>query len=102
MLANGGHGLTQASQRRLFSTAAFIGGLLLAVLFASCGGGGDSDSSSPTASAVIPTVESPRALDRFHYVASLTIREKTLDKKPEQVVISTEGVFQRPIRHALT
>lgn len=87
----------------MFSTAAFIGGLLLAVLLSACGSGSaDEDSSSPTGPAVFPTAEGPLALDRFHYVASLTIREKTLDKRPEEVVISTEGVFQRPDRHAFT
>jgi hypothetical protein len=42
------------------------------------------------------------ALDRFHYVASLTVREKRDGGGAGEVAVSTEGDFQSPDRHAFT
>ncbi|MEX1255626.1 MAG: hypothetical protein WEE64_14920 [Dehalococcoidia bacterium] len=97
--------------RRKRVGAALIGGLLLSLtLVAGCDGDdGDADptatapSSSPVEeqSAPAPTAESALPLDRYHYVASLTLRETKPDGA-EEVVISTEGDYQSPDRHALT
>lgn len=87
------------------AAAALAGGLLLTLLLAGC----RSDYSyyqapTPTAPPPTPTAEggSALALERFHYVASLTVREKKADGEASEVVVSTEGDFQSPDRHAFT
>jgi hypothetical protein len=51
-----------------------------------------------------PSVEpsSLLALQRYHYLASLTLNSAGSDGKPAQIVVSTEGDFQSPDRHAFT
>ncbi len=99
------------SRRRIVG-AAFAGGLLFSLALATaCSDDGDS---TPTATlpaseagtaaptqALTPTPESALPLDRYHYAASLTLRE-TKAGAPREVVISTEGDYQAPDRHAFT
>ena len=77
---------------------ALILGLLVtaAMLLVACG----SDGSSGEKSTAVPTVAGAIALDRFHYVASLTLRESNAGGK--QVTVSTEGDYQAPDRHSFT
>ncbi len=87
--------------------AGVLAGVLLpALLLASCGGSTESTPTpSPTAQVTAtPTAQNGSALplERFHYVASLTIREKNPDGDPAEVAVSTEGDFQAPDRHAFT
>jgi hypothetical protein len=82
--------------------AAVTGGLLVIALLGACGdGGGDAE---PTEAAASPTPtaveESAIPLERFHYVASLTLREQR--REGSNLVLSTEGDFQSPDRHAFT
>jgi hypothetical protein len=90
-----------------------LGGLLLSLtIIAACDD--DGDSADPTATApstdtaeqqsatpVTVTPESALPLERYHYVASLTLRE-TKPEGAKEVVISTEGDYQSPDRHAFT
>jgi hypothetical protein len=84
------------------------GGLLLALLLAACGSASGSETQatpSPTAvPSATPTAENGSALplDRFHYVASLTIRETNPGAESGEVVVSTEGDYQSPDRHSFT
>lgn len=82
--------------------AAYIGGFLLAMALVACGGGDDVSSPEATEVSHAPTPAALQNLDSFHYVASLTVREKTLNRTPNEVTISTEGDFQQPDRHAFT
>ena len=82
--------------------AVVAGGLLLALLLAGCR---SSAAPAPTPTATspppTPTAEvSALPLVRFHYVASLTLRETGVDAGAAEVVISTEGDFESPDRHA--
>jgi hypothetical protein len=80
--------------------AAFTGGLLL-LLLAACGGGGGPRLELPTP---VPTGRESSLLDleRFHYVASLTLKGNGPDGAPVPIVVSTEGDFQSPDHHAFT
>lgn len=85
--------------------AALAGGLLLAALLAGCAGEGEAEpTASPTLPRPTPTAEAGSALplERFHYVASVTLREKKGDGEAGELVVSTEGDFQWPDRHAFT
>jgi hypothetical protein len=77
-----------------------MGGLLL-LLLAACGRGGGQRLELPTA---VPTGQesSLLSLERFHYTASLTLKGNGPDGAPVEVVVSTEGDFQSPDRHAFT
>lgn len=77
-----------------------IPALAAAVLLAASACGGSSDSPAAESRATAPTVEGALALERFHYEASLTLRETEAEGK--QVSVSTEGDFQAPDRHAFT
>ena len=76
------------------------GGLLLALLLAGC----NSDSDGPASSVILPpsTEESALTLERFHYRATVTLREQVDEGEARELVISTEGDFQQPDRHAFT
>lgn len=80
--------------------AAFSGGLLL-LSAAACGRGQGSTVALPTP---MPTGQESSLLDlqRFHYVVSLTMRGNGPERAPLDVVVSTEGDFQGPNRHAFT
>lgn len=74
--------------------------LAAAVLLAASACGGSSDEPSANSPATTPTVEGALALERFHYEASLTLRET--EAGGSQVSVSTEGDFQAPDRHSFT
>jgi hypothetical protein len=91
---------------RIRIAGVLAGALLLALVFAGCDSASDPEpmpsptvQPSPTA-----TVENGSALplESFHYVAALSIREANPDGEPDDVVVSTEGDFQAPDRHAFT
>ena len=89
-------------------TAALVGGLLLAALLLGCGSNGDSEP-TPTSTALPPTPPPPTAqgesalpLERFHFVVVLTLKEISAEGEINEVVISTEGDFESPDRHAFT
>jgi hypothetical protein len=80
--------------------AACTGGLLL-LLLAACGGAGGPRLELPTP---VPTGQESSLLDleRFHYLASLTLTGNGPDGAPVPIVVSTEGDFQSPDHHAFT
>lgn len=82
--------------------AALAGGLLLSLALAACAGG-NSPAPLPSPS---PTIGREDAgilpLERFHYVASLTLRSEIDGGEEREVTISTEGDFQSPNRNAFT
>ena len=95
--------MQRASQPRSSHRAAAVaGGLLLALLLAGCqSSAAPAPTPTPTALPPTPTAElSALPLVRFHYVASLTLRETGVDAGGDEVVISTEGNFESPDRHA--
>ncbi len=61
---------------------------------------------SPTALVPPPTSTaeggSALPLERFHYVASLRLRDENSDAEASEIVVATEGDFQSPDRHAFT
>ena len=85
--------------------AAVAGGLLLVAFVSACGGESGADA-APTAIGAKPTatVVSTGAipLERFHYVASLTMSGAASGGDPNELFVSTEGDFQSPDRHAFT
>ncbi len=92
---------------RLHDVAALAGGLLLALLIVACGEDGGRDSTPTAAATETPLSPTPTAqngsalpLERYHYVATLTLREQS--GKGSEVVITTRGRFQSPDRHAFT
>ena len=95
--------MQRASQPRSSHRAAAVaGGLLLALLLAGCrSSAAPAPTPTPTALPPTPTAEvGALPLVRFHYVASLTLRETGVDAGGDEVVISTEGNFESPDRHA--
>lgn len=98
--------MQKAHRPRMSSPAAALaGGLLLGALLAGCGTDSGSDPMpSPTVLSATPTTEGGSALplERFHYVVSITLREKKRDAEAGQLIVSTEGDFQSPDRHAFT
>jgi hypothetical protein len=87
-----------------------LGGLLLSLTLVACDdgdGSGDPTATAPPTDAIeeqaapSATPESALPLDRYHYVALLTLRE-TRPEGAREVVISTEGDYQSPDRHAFT
>jgi hypothetical protein len=79
---------------RLWPVAA---ALLLALTLAACGGG-SGPSPTPEATATLDPNASPLDLERFHYVAELRLLEQEGDRR--QLLISTEGDYVSPDRHA--
>ncbi len=79
------------------AAAVAAGCVVLLALVAGCGGGagGSKGAGAPTAGPALP-------LERFSYLATLTLREVRPDGEAREVVISTEGSFQSPDRHAFT
>jgi len=57
---------------------------------------------APTVTPTPPPLEETLPLDRFRYTAALTLRERGPASDAREVVISTEGTFQSPDRHAFT
>lgn len=91
------------------AVAAITGGLLLALIMAACA----DDSSSDTSPTPMPTAAAPSAtstpqsgsalpLDRYHYEATITLREHRANGKGKEVIFRTQGRFQAPDRHAFT
>lgn len=80
--------------------ATVLGLLVMAAVAMSAACGGSDDSSGATSSTAVPTVAGAIALDSFHYVASLTLRESNPSGK--QITVSTEGDYQAPDRHSFT
>ncbi len=88
--------------------AACAGGLLLALALAACGGGESAGTEGAAAGASLSpqpaaTAEdaAPLPLESFHYAATLTVRGR--DTAPgDELVISTDGDFQAPGRHAFS
>lgn len=78
--------------------------LIAGLLGASCGDGGADENvlAVPTATATPPPLEETLPLDRFHYTATLSLREEGPAQEAREVVVSTEGTFQSPDRHAFT
>ena len=89
--------LNAATSNGFIQKAALVGGLLLTCALFACGGGG-----SDKGARSLPTAESVRSLESFHYVASLSINEKRPGLSGKHVSVSTEGDFQQPDRHAFT
>jgi hypothetical protein len=75
--------------------------LTLLLVAAACGGDDGRvrrrDRAAPT-----PAPTGPLPLERFHYVASLTLQEARFAADARRVAISTEGDFQWPDRHAFS
>lgn len=94
--------MRRSGLRRRLQAAALIGGLLLAIIAVACGGDDDADLARDGATSVPPgavaesNVGGVAALDRFHYVATLTIQEQFGGGR---LTITTEGDFQHPDRH---
>jgi len=90
---------------RYGAAAAFVGGLALTFVLIGCGGEGEAEP-GPTATLMPPTPTPEGAsalpLDRFHYVASLTLRPANPKKGLDTVAVSTNGDFQAPDRHSFT
>ncbi len=74
-------------------------GLLL--VLTGCVGDGDSDSEADLAIAT-PLGGDALPLERFHYVAALTLREEVAGGVASEIVVSTEGDVQAPDRHAFS
>lgn len=70
--------------------------------FACDDGGGDAGPPVPTATPTPPPLEETLPLERFGYTATLTLREFGPASEAGEIVVSTEGTFQSPDRHAFT
>jgi hypothetical protein len=86
--------------------AALSGGvLLLGALLAGCGGD-ESAPAEPATAAAAPTATvgygEALPLRRFHYVVMATVRGQPQPDKSNAVVVTTEGDFEWPDRHAFT
>jgi hypothetical protein len=83
--------------------AAVTGGLVVIALLAACSDDGYGTDPTEMAPAATGTPESASALplDRFHYAATLTLREQQ-PVDANEVVISTEGDYQSPDRSSFT
>ncbi len=81
--------------------AAALGGLLLLGASTACGSSDDSDTPSATATQS-PEPSSLTDLDRYHYVATLTLEGSKADGAVNNVSVTTEGDYERPDRHAFT
>ncbi len=81
--------------------AAVAGGLLL-ILGAACGGA--TRNSGPPAATPSPSPEpsSLTDLELYHYVATLELRGSKADGSANSVVVTTEGDYQAPDRHAFS
>ena len=97
------------SRRRMLSLpAALVGGLLLASLLLACGDDGGADQRArsslppPPPPTATPEKGSALPLERFHFVTSLTIRAQGAEGQAAPIIVSTEGDFQSPDRHAFT
>ncbi|MEX0785575.1 MAG: hypothetical protein WD939_02965 [Dehalococcoidia bacterium] len=74
--------------------------MLLATLLAACGDGSSTDQPALATPTAAPAAALP--LDRFHYTASLTLREAGGGSEAGELFVSTSGDFQWPDRHSLT
>jgi hypothetical protein len=83
--------------------AAVTGGLFVLALVTACNGDDYGAAPTETAPAATGTPETASALplDRFHYAATLTLREQQ-PADASEVIISTEGDYQSPDRNAFT
>lgn len=88
--------------------AACLGGLVVAALLSACATESSGSAPIPTATPLPPTLTptpengSAIPLERFHYVAALTLRGRNEDGAEEEIRISTEGDYQAPDRHSFT
>jgi hypothetical protein len=81
------------------AAAALLGGLLLLSGACSDDGSSPAPAPTPTTTAEATGIEE---LERFHYIASLTLRSPGADGVANELTITTEGDFQAPDRHAFT
>ena len=85
--------------------AALVGGLLLVAFVSACSGENGADP-TPTASGAEPTATvvgtGAIPLERFHYVASLTMSGAASGGDTNELFVSTAGDFQSPDRHAFS
>ena len=106
-------GMLRVGAYRFAATlAAAAGGLLLLVLLSACSGESGVDPApspstvEPAASGTAPAATAVGAgaipLERFHYVASLTMVGAASGGDSNELFVSTEGDFQSPDRHAFT
>lgn len=87
--------------------AAVIGGLLLVLAIAACG---ESDAaappSTPTPGPVLATATAENGsalpLQRYHYAASFALQTKSKARNAGKLLITTEGDYESPDRHAFT
>jgi hypothetical protein len=76
--------------------------VLVALLAFACDDNGDKAPPASTATPTPPPLEETLPLERFRYAATLTLRERGAASEAREVIISTEGTFQSPDRHAFT
>jgi hypothetical protein len=91
--------MKRPGRRSIAIVAAAVGGLLL-ILTSACGGG--TKYSGPPAATPSPSPEpsSLTDLDRYHYVAALELHGSKADGSANSIVVTTEGDYQSPDRHA--
>ncbi len=91
--------------RRYLRRAAVCAGVALAAaVLLGCGGDSTEPTSAVKAVVVTPTAESggPLPLERYHYVASLTLLTEKAGGEASKITVSTRGDVQSDERHALT
>ena len=77
--------------------------LLVGLLAFACDDDGkDTAPPAPTPTPTAVPLDETLPLERFSYVATLTLRERGPASEAREVVVSTEGTYQSPDRHAFT
>lgn len=98
-------GLVRNTAMRLdkMTAAALSGGvLLLAVLTSACGSSEAKPAPATPPPTATPEIGSAVPLQRFHYVVTATVRGRPQAEAKNEVVVTTEGDYQAPDRHAFT
>jgi hypothetical protein len=90
------------NRRSLSIVAASLGGLLLLGLLSACSGGSGGSKTPEATATASPEPSSLTDLDRFHYIATLSLHGSKPDGSANDVAVTTEGDFQKPDRHAFT